>query len=101
MFRSPRPSHSSRSGEPTVYCHALSRFVIKHKRRTIPPYRAFSLTGYGPHGRENWEVVKGMSQAEKLRWLVGEDEAGKGRAIKCVEVERGMERKAEWPGQVA
>lgn len=98
-FRSPVSPRSAR--EPTIYSTTLSRLVIKHKRRTIPPYRALSLTGYGPNGKENWEVVKGMTKREKLGWLVGDEEEGKGKAIRCVEVERGMEKKGEWPGQVA
>ncbi|BGO97408.1 hypothetical protein RTG_02877 [Rhodotorula toruloides ATCC 204091] len=98
-FRSPLSPRSTRP--PTIYSLTLSRLVIKHNRRTIPPYRAFSLTGYGAEGKENWEVVKGMSKGEKLGWLVGDEEGGKGRGIKCVEVERGMEKRGEWPGQVA
>ncbi|TNY21504.1 hypothetical protein DMC30DRAFT_350489 [Rhodotorula diobovata] len=97
-FRSlPHP----KTGARTTYALALSRFVIKHGRRTVPPYRAFALTGFGAeHGERNYAVVTTMSQEEKLKWLVGDDEQGKGREIVCGPVERGMENRAEWPGQV-
>ena len=97
-FRStPHP----KTGARTTYATSMSRFVIKHGRRTIPPYRAFALTGYGAeHGAQNWAVVQQMSQRDKLKWLVGDDEQGKGKAIVCGPVERGMEDRADWPGQV-
>ncbi|GAA5907686.1 hypothetical protein JCM8208_005490 [Rhodotorula glutinis] len=97
-FRSmPHP----KTGARTTYATSMSRFVIKHGRRTIPPYRAFALTGYGAeHGAQNWAVVQTMSQKDKLKWLVGDDEQGKGSKIVCGPVERGMEDRADWPGQV-
>ncbi|GAA5846407.1 hypothetical protein JCM9279_001362 [Rhodotorula babjevae] len=97
-FRSmPHP----KTGARTTYATSMSRFVIKHGRRTIPPYRAFALTGYGAeHGAHNWAVVQQMSQKDKLKWLVGDDEQGKGKAIVCGPVERGLEDRADWPGQV-
>ncbi|GJN90200.1 hypothetical protein Rhopal_003199-T1 [Rhodotorula paludigena] len=98
VFRSlPHP----KTGARTTYAIALSRFVIKHNRRTIPPYRAFALTGYGAeHGAKNYEVVQTMSQKEKLAWLVGDDVGVKGKSIVCGPVERGMEGRSEWAGQV-
>ncbi|KDN38092.1 hypothetical protein K437DRAFT_296417 [Tilletiaria anomala UBC 951] len=51
---------SSRSSftpkERTVYCTAISRYVFKAKRRTIPPWFTVATSGYGTFAstRENW-----------------------------------------------
>ncbi|GAA5848865.1 hypothetical protein JCM8547_006370 [Rhodosporidiobolus lusitaniae] len=99
-FRS--PAHP-KTGERKIYAHSISQLVMKHNRRTIPPARAFALSGYDSDhgkGRENWEIVEGMSAKEKLKWLVGEDKKGKGEGIVVGSEEREMDRRSEWPGVV-
>ncbi|GAA5832513.1 hypothetical protein JCM11251_001354 [Rhodosporidiobolus azoricus] len=99
-FRSlPHP----KTGARTTYAEALTHFVLKHNRRTIPPARAFALTGYDSDhgkGRENWEIVKTMTAKDKLKWLVNEHGEGKGKGIVVGSEERGMENKGKWPGQL-
>lgn len=90
-----------KTGERKIYCRTLSRVVIKHNRRTVSPHRAFALTGYGvKHGAQNWAVVQTMDKEEQLKWLFGED-VEKAKEIVLGPVERGMEGKSQWPGQLA
>lgn len=105
-FQSPRPN--PKTGERTVYCRTLSRVVIKHRRRTVSPHRAFALTGYGSeHGPRNWAIAQRMSPQEQLAWLLdtegnsGKAKGAEGEEIVLGPVERGMENKGEWPGQLA
>lgn len=95
-----------RTGERKIYCKTLSRVVIKHNRRTVSPHRAFALTGYGAeHGERNWAIAQTMSKKEQLQWLFGERAEGdaiqKGDGIVLGPVERGMDTKSTWPGQLA
>ncbi|GAA5957012.1 hypothetical protein JCM8115_003931 [Rhodotorula mucilaginosa] len=95
-----------RTGERKIYCKTLSRVVIKHNRRTVSPHRAFALTGYGAeHGERNWAIAQTMSKQEQLQWLFGEKVEGgaiqKGDGIVLGPVERGMDTKSTWPGQLA
>ncbi|GAA5871078.1 hypothetical protein JCM1840_007584 [Sporobolomyces johnsonii] len=92
----------SPTDDKTTYAYCLSHVVLKHRRRTIPPARALALAGYGAaDGAANWEIVQTLNAREKLQWLVGEGEGEKkGRAIRVGDVERGMERKGEWPGKL-
>ncbi|CEQ42834.1 SPOSA6832_04701 [Sporobolomyces salmonicolor] len=87
--------------DKTTYAYCLSHVVLKHKRRTIPPARAFALAGYGADGAANWEIVQTLNAHEKLQWLIGEGEGEKkGGAIRVADAERAMEGKGEWPGQL-
>ncbi|GAA5990240.1 hypothetical protein JCM11641_001795 [Rhodosporidiobolus odoratus] len=99
-FRSlPHPKTGARS----TYAQCVSHLVLKHNRRTIPPCKAFALAGYdSSHGKgeANWEIAKAMTAGEKLKWLAGDDEGGKGKGLVVGDVERGMERKSEWPCQL-
>ncbi|GAA5930273.1 uncharacterized protein JCM15063_004762 [Sporobolomyces koalae] len=91
-----------KTGAVTTYALVLSHVVMKHNRRTISPHRAIALAGYGAqHGKQNWEIVQKLSAKEKLQWLVEEGEgAKKGQGIVVGEVELGMDKKGEWPGQL-
>lgn len=92
------PPHP-KTGLRKIYARSLSNLVMKHNRRTIPPARAFALAGYDSDhgfGKENAEIVKGLSAKEKLKWLVGED-GGKGAGIRVGSESRGMDVK-DWPG---
>ncbi|GAA6024135.1 hypothetical protein JCM10207_001594 [Rhodosporidiobolus poonsookiae] len=93
------PPHP-RTGARTTYARSLHQLVLKHRRRTVPPFRAFALTGYDSdhgRGRENWAVVRGMGKREQLEWLVG-DRVVEG--LTTGSVERGLEGMKDWPGQV-
>lgn len=90
---------SAKTGDRKLYARTLSNLVLKHNRRTIPPAKAFALTGYDSDhgfGKENYEIVKTMSAREKLKWLTGEDKDGKGAAIRVGSENRGK-GPTEWP----
>lgn len=95
LYMITRFTSKSKSGAVTTHCLALSHIVLKFGRRTIQPARAFALSGFGPHGKENTAAVQKMSVKEQMKWLVGEGGDG---AIVVGEVEFGMEGKDEWPG---
>lgn len=73
---------------------------MKVGRRTVPPARALALAGYGKeYGARNWEIVKGMTKKERLKWLfIGEGEEDKSGIV--VGATERMEGKGEWPGQL-
>lgn len=64
----------------------------------MQPARAFALCGYGPDSKHNFAVVDKMTKAERRQWVIGD---GPERDISVGPVEFGLEKQAEWPGQLA
>lgn len=65
-------------------------------RRTVQPARAFALSGFGPNGKHNLAIVDKMTKKERIQWVIGE---GPERDIKVGDVDFGLEKQGEWPGQ--
>lgn len=62
------PAHYSKQ---VVYCTAVSRYVTKSGRKTIPPWFVFATSGYGveEETRKNWEKVSRSKLLRPLRNL--------------------------------
>lgn len=83
-----------------THCLHLSHVVLKiNGRRTVQPARAFALSGFGEHGKQNLAIVDKMSKRERADWLIEKEGAPK-RDIVVGPIEFGMQSKSEWPGQL-
>lgn len=55
-----RAAAEAAAGKEKLYCTAVSRYVFKSGRKTIPPWLVIATSGYGTYAstRANWDKVR-------------------------------------------